>query len=477
MRVPVYERQVGIGPMPGARVSAAGGAEAYGAPVGAAIHELGGRAYQIAQDVEDAKTLSLFNAFRKESQQYHEDPDKGVYQTRILGGAQGVTADADKWLEGKITEYDRKMPSSRAANNFRRMAEQYRQQRGDQNSRFEAGELKKYREGEADAAIKLRLNDIAQNYDDDEAVERAKQGMTEALELRTRGMSPEAKRAALAEMDNQAASVRLSRMLEEDPQKAAEWFREHQKEFTADGVVRAEKAVNNAVETYEVQALAGALFNKYGPDGEKAALQDVRDNYGGEKENRLAAMVKTLYQEHDIDTAKEQRLKALHQKEQEDALFRMWLQDGKLSPELLEQMALSGKISPSGYSSLNGLAESQATRAKIEKRLLSANPNMTQGDLDAAVMRQMGITNEEYQKTFAAAARGVMDGTMSEKELDFLHQRGRLTTSDVVRLKKRGKDVDDLQKHYLNGQRSDMTDMLRDYIKSYGTIVNIVDTN
>ena len=69
MRVPVYERQVGIGPMPGARVSAAGGAEAYGAPVGAAIHELGGRAYQIAQDVEDAKTLSLFNAFRKESQQ------------------------------------------------------------------------------------------------------------------------------------------------------------------------------------------------------------------------------------------------------------------------------------------------------------------------------------------------------------------------------------------------------------------------
>ncbi|MBQ9564875.1 MAG: hypothetical protein IJU98_04745, partial [Synergistaceae bacterium] len=141
MRVPVYERQVGIGPMPGARVSAAGGAEAYGAPVGAAIHELGGRAYQIAQDVEDAKTLSLFNAFRKESQQYHEDPDKGVYQTRILGGAQGVTADADKWLEGKITEYDRKMPSSRAANNFRRMAEQYRQQRGDQNSRFEAAEL------------------------------------------------------------------------------------------------------------------------------------------------------------------------------------------------------------------------------------------------------------------------------------------------------------------------------------------------
>ncbi len=332
MRVPVYERQVGIAPMPGARVSAAGGAEAYGAPVGAAIHELGGRAYQIAQDVEDAKTLSLFNAFRKESQQYHEDPDKGVYQTRILGGAQGVTAEADKWLEGKITEYDRKMPSSRAANNFRRMAEQYRQQRGDQNSRFEASELKKYREGEADAAIKLGLDDIAQNYGDDNAVERAKQGMTEALEMRMRGASPEAKRAALAEMDNQAASVRLSRMLEEDPQKAAEWFREHQKEFTADGVVRAEKAVNNALEVKKRKAEGEEAYhafenywNTYHKDSQSAydALYADSSLTISQKDNIWSRMrARADREEHDYITYWRDRLADSQSAEEADALIR-----------------------------------------------------------------------------------------------------------------------------------------------------------
>ena len=37
MRVPVYERQVGINAMPGARVNAPGDANAYGAGIGAAV--------------------------------------------------------------------------------------------------------------------------------------------------------------------------------------------------------------------------------------------------------------------------------------------------------------------------------------------------------------------------------------------------------------------------------------------------------
>ncbi|MBQ9566112.1 MAG: M23 family metallopeptidase, partial [Synergistaceae bacterium] len=340
-------------------------------------------------------------------------------------------------------------------------------QRGDQNSRFEANQMKQYRDGEADAAIKLGLDDIAANYEDEAAVEQIKQGLDAAVELRTRGMGADAKRAAWAEIDNRIAMTRLSRMLEADPEKAAAWFGEHQKEFTADGLVKAEASVKRAVETYEVQELAGALFSKYGPDGEKAALQEVRDNYSGERENRLASMVKTLYQEHDIDTAKEERLKSLHQKEQEDALYRMWVRDGAISQELVDQMYMAGKISPSGHNSLSGLAASQATRAQVEKRLLKANPGMTQGELDSAVMRQMRVSGEEYRQIFAQAARGVMSGTVTDKDLDFWYQRGRLTGADVARLKKRGKDLDDIQKRYLTGQRGELTNALKDYVKNY----------
>ena len=98
MRVPVYERQVGINPMPGARVNAPGGADAYGAGVGAAINGAANRFQAIAQDIEDARTLELFNAFKRESTEYHEHPEKGLYNTRTGFNAQNATHDADTWI-------------------------------------------------------------------------------------------------------------------------------------------------------------------------------------------------------------------------------------------------------------------------------------------------------------------------------------------------------------------------------------------
>ena len=67
-------------------------------------------------------------------------------------------------MGNKAGEYEARMPSARSAQNFRRMAEQYRMQRGERNSRFEADQIKAYRDGEADATIRLGLDEIAENF-------------------------------------------------------------------------------------------------------------------------------------------------------------------------------------------------------------------------------------------------------------------------------------------------------------------------
>ena len=69
MRILVYERQVGLASIPGARVAGIGGPEAYGTGMGRAIEALGQRVHRMAEDVENAQTLEAFES--------HEDPTGG----------------------------------------------------------------------------------------------------------------------------------------------------------------------------------------------------------------------------------------------------------------------------------------------------------------------------------------------------------------------------------------------------------------
>lgn len=237
---------MGLSPIPGARVSSPGNPDAYGAGVGRAVEALGARVQRMAEDVEDAQTLEAFNAFKREAFEYHEDPDKGLLNTRLGNGAVGVYRDADAWMGNKAGEYEVRMPSARSAQNFRRMAEQYRMQQGERNSRFEADQIKAYRDGEADATIRLGMDEIAKKFDDDSAVEAARGQMMLALELKTRGMSDAARRAALEDMEGQISMTRLSRMIQVDPVSAEAWFRQNRASFSGSDLARAEGAVEKA---------------------------------------------------------------------------------------------------------------------------------------------------------------------------------------------------------------------------------------
>ena len=181
MRVPVYERQEGIIPLPANNVSPLTPAGDGGASMLEAAKGLTLKLQQMQNDTEDARTLELFNKFKRDSLEYHENPDKGLYNTRLGYHSQGVYGEADQWLRQTGEDYVKGLKSSRAKANFRKMAEQYIQQRGMQNSRFEADQMKKYQTEQADATYKNGLNDIALNAYDDNAVENIKQNDIKAL--------------------------------------------------------------------------------------------------------------------------------------------------------------------------------------------------------------------------------------------------------------------------------------------------------
>ena len=421
MRVPVHERQVGVGGIPGARIGGVGGPDAYGAQVGGAVRELGERMARIAEDIEDARTLEAFNAFRRESFEHHEDPDRGLWNTRLGAGAQGVYRDTDEWISGKADEWANKMPSARAARNFRRMAEQHRVQMGERNSRFEADQIKAYRDGEADATIRLGLDQIHEAWGDDAAVALIREGMTDALELKTRGMGPEARKAALEEMEGQIAMTRLARMIQADPVSAKAWFQENRASFTGEGAARAEDAVEKAVQIYETQTMADELARRFPLHMEDAGIEWIRSHHSGPEEERLVTAYRQRMNEQGIADMRERRALA--------------------EREAMAQEALALQ-----------------NRKAVERRVMQmpGAMEMSVAELDSAVMRMMGTTDEEYRATVAAASAAVVEGRLADKDIDALWNRGLIDGAVRDQLKGRVKALGEAQKTWFRTEKKDL---------------------
>lgn len=287
MKIPVYERQVNIGGLPNAAVGGAGNAASFGHDVGGAVQALGGRLMKIQQDREDARTFELMNEFKRESFVYHEDAEKGVYNTRKFGNASNVYADSDEWLAGKIEDYAGRAPSGRAARNFRRMAEQYRAQRGERNSRFEADQLRAYRDAECDASVALAVDSAAGNFDDDAAFNAAVNDIDEALAFKTEGMGDGAKQAARDDAINKLAQARLEAMAQADPERAEAWFNANKGLFKGSDLAKLAARLSNASLGRRLINEVDEAFESY--DNEADALEYLRGRFADPEEYERAA--------------------------------------------------------------------------------------------------------------------------------------------------------------------------------------------
>lgn len=465
MRVPVYERREEIAPLQAPQLSPLMPAGDHGATAAGVVKAIADRAILLQNDAEDARTLELFNKFQNDSLAYHEDPDKGIYNTRLGYMAQGVYSDADKWLREQGEKYVKGLKSNRAKKNFRDMARRYITQQGEQNSRFEASQMKTYREGQADATYQKGLEDIARNPYDDEAVKDIQQRMLAALELKHRYSSPEEWERALAVFYDDVAVARFNAMLQDDPQRADKWYQENKQFFSAQSRQQAE----NALEIYRVQIIVDELITKFPQEREQEGLAWIREHYSGAKEEKIASAFKTRITEQTIRSDVEDRALRKQQNDNENRILRRFISDGVMpSTEQLRQYVASKQLRPEQFERIENRRDNSARRSIFMRRECNRNPNASQQDLDVAFMRRIGTTNEEHRSIFAACVNAILTGQADEKILSEYLDRGKITTDEANRIKKTVKTLTGVQKEFFNKEKSLLNTTARQLVKDFG---------
>ncbi|MDR1650748.1 MAG: hypothetical protein LBR87_03080, partial [Synergistaceae bacterium] len=270
MAIPVYERQLGMNGIPGVRVPEVQTSEGTAEQAfGRDVKNLADAALAKYQEFEDANTLETLNQFQREVSDYHNNPEKGIYSTRTGKDAGGASGDSDAWITELAGKYAGGL-SGRAGTNFMKHAERIRNGYYEANQKWEAGQLRVYRDSEADAAITLGIDAIGRDYAGEEAVAEQRALIYQALELKMRGAGPDAWKAAVLEMEERIALTRLSRIAGEDPGNALEWLEEHKDSLSGASYLKAKDYLDGEMAKGISAAAADSFWREFGTD-ERAA--------------------------------------------------------------------------------------------------------------------------------------------------------------------------------------------------------------
>ena len=280
MRVPVYERKADFAALPAVQSPALLPENDGGAALAGAVGNLADRALKIHNDLEDTRTLELFSKFKADSSDFHDNPDNGLFNTRTGYLSQGLFQDADNWMRKRGEDYARQLHSTRAKNNFRRMASDFIIQQGHTNSRFEAAQMKKYRSDTADAAIKNYLADIEAHWDDTEYIKRAREAINQALELKHRGEGREVFFNAGLEVDDLIAQARIRQAYLHDPLMAVQLLDDKDIKLKPDTRAKLTEALRSKTEIYELQAIAEDYAKTFSPENQSDAYNKLIHTYG-----------------------------------------------------------------------------------------------------------------------------------------------------------------------------------------------------
>jgi murein DD-endopeptidase MepM/ murein hydrolase activator NlpD len=265
-------------------------------------------------EFEDANTLEAYNKFRREVNDYHNDPEKGIYRAKFGKDASGVTDAADAWIDNKIFEHSQGL-SRRAAENFGKMASEARERYYAANQDWEYKQFEAYRDAEADGTIQLELDAIANEWGDDAAVEGHKKLIYQALELKLRGLGNEARKAAVAEVEDRIAGTRFGFAAENmAASDAGAWLAEHKDDFSAAAYRKAELFLEEKDKKQRVAGAADAFYARFGTDERAAKAAIYTDETMPEDEHDL------VWARYEAMTADEKRF----QREAEDAMYTEW---------------------------------------------------------------------------------------------------------------------------------------------------------
>ena len=456
MRVPVYERQSGIAALPAVQSPVLAPESDGGAAVAGTVKNLADRAFKIHNDWEDSRTLELFSKFKADSADFHDNPNTGILNTRTGYLSEGVFHDADQWMRKRGEDYARQLQSPRAKNNFRRMATDFITQQGHTNSRFEAAQMKKYRSDTADAAVKNYLADIEAHWDDPEFIQKAREAINQALELKHRGEGQEVFFNAGLEVDDQIAQARIRQAYVRDPLRAVQLLQDKDIKLKPETRAKLTEALRNKTEIYELRAIAEEYAKNFTPENSTEAEKKLVQTYGAEKGQKAFQALAHIWSVQNYQDSAQRRNTALQQQQAEDDfLMRFMSNDDTLTVQEVQNAAKNKIIDANkALAIIRGLhardneaqrllkeqQKLQAKKVQTELEILSWSGNWADDNFLQGFIHDKTMTEDEArayrnrrEQFYADKRKSVLSDTadnLTRKLVDPDHF-GRLTLDDI----------------------------------------------
>ena len=456
MRVPVYERQSGIAALPAVQSPVLAPESDGGAAVAGTVKNLADRAFKIHNDWEDSRTLELFSKFKADSADFHDNPNTGILNTRTGYLSEGVFHDADQWMRKRGEDYARQLQSPRAKNNFRRMATDFITQQGHANSRWEAAQMKKYRSDTADAAVKNYLADIEAHWDDSEYIQKAREAINQALELKHRGEGQEVFFNAGLEVDDQIAQARIRQAYVRDPLRAVQLLQDKDIKLKPETRAKLTEALRNKTEIYELRAIAEEYAKNFTPENSTEAEKKLVQTYGAEKGQKAFQALAHIWSVQNYQDSAQRRNTALQQQQAEDDfLMRFMSNDDTLTVQEVQNAAKNKIIDANkALAIIRGLhardneaqrllkeqQKLQAKKVQTELEILSWSGNWADDNFLQGFIHDKTMTEDEArayrnrrEQFYADKRKSVLSDTadnLTRKLVDPDHF-GRLTLDDI----------------------------------------------
>ena len=415
------------------------------------------------QDEWDAtRAMEANNEFMKRMTAYMDDPDKGIVNTRKLGLAQGVTKQADTDFDGFVSEIEATLDNDAQKQAFRAMAERSRVPFWKQASHFEAAQVREYRgqvfKTTLDAGMQMTMRDPM----DEGAFETAAvQGAT-AIRAQYVGADEKVVKAAIDEYVSSLEAARIAAVSEGNP-LLGEALIKSSPYLTPMDAKKLRASITPKAEIYRRQEAVDELVQRFGPGQEQEGLAWIRANKGGEEEERLASAYKQRIGEMTIREVNADAELRKQQAANFDQLYKdYWSQGNNVPQEQLDAMLQNNVISSAQHRQATAWNRTAVTRADVTRKL-SKSPDwssLTPQQQEERIMRGMGVTKEDREAALVAIQAGVLDGTMTDAELNAYYKSGAITGAELERFKKIDTQVSREQKSFVSDQRKALsTDM------------------
>jgi hypothetical protein len=251
--------------------------------------------------------------------------------------------------------------------------------------------------------------------------------------------------------------ARLGRMIEADPVRAEQWYKENKKDFLGADQAKADDLLEKATRSYKTQSAVDSLVKQFPPAREREALKYIREKYSGDEEEQIATAYKARVNELEVKKGSAEAAVRKAQNSNFEMLKTNFYRNGKIpSQEELDSLLDNNYIRADQYQRAMSWNDNFATRAKTIAYLQKNDPNWdsyTPVQRETRVMRTMGKTSEQHKAVLNTIRSGVLDGSVTDADIDNYLRYSDITENEANHYKNLDKKIDKEQKAFNKKQK------------------------